>query len=67
MTRTICKNCIWGHQCPVDGGCEHYDPLNDEGLEEEIILYNKTEYEYEWRSYVQLWTGNDKWGDVHDK
>lgn len=51
----------------MDGGCEHYDPLNDEGLEEEIILYNKTEYEYEWRSYIQLWTGNDKWGDVYDK
>lgn len=66
MTRITCENCMWGHQCSLDSGCEYYDPLNDEHLNE-IIIHSKTEYEYEWHSYVQLWTGNDKWGDIYDK
>lgn len=50
----------------MDGGCEYYDPLNDEHLDE-IIIHSKTEYELEWRSYIELWRGNDKWGDIYDE
>lgn len=65
MTRTNCENCFWGDKCSEAGGCEHYDPLN-ENYEDKLLL-TREQYEYEYQTYLAVWTGNDKWGDLYDQ
>lgn len=67
MTRNICENCYWGDQCPEDGGCEHFDPLDVNHYLENTLLHNRRQYEYEWQAYMLAGRGEGKWGDLYDE
>lgn len=67
MTRNICENCLWGDQCLETGGCENYDPLENDHYLEDTLLHNRQQYEYEWQAYMLTAHGDDKWGDLYDE
>lgn len=65
MTENYCENCIWCEDCvEKEEECPHFTPASED---DDIDLYNKTEYENEWQNYKTHWAGNDKWGDDYDR
>ena len=41
---------MWGDKCHADGGCEHYDPLDDDHF-----TNSKDDFYNEWITYTKDW------------
>ena len=47
----VCERCLWREECTgVEGGCEHYYPLEEDV--NQLIEQRRQEFYEEWNEYI---------------